>query len=175
MYLIFRSKDEWSWAGNENWIRRQENLLSIEGRVTAMALSNCGFFEILGILGTKLVFYTDSSFCSGDVMRFTRLHNEPLVCRRAREAGLSMKCTCVFCKVPTLIGLCFLVPLVELRSTQMIAWFEVSGTNPFKKVPMSPDRRICHAVSHEPGWVQTRRTGMWREAQPRGARINYPL
>lgn len=56
MYLIFRSKDEWSWAGNENWIRRKENLLSIVGRVTAMALSNRGCFEIRGILGTKLVF-----------------------------------------------------------------------------------------------------------------------
>lgn len=56
MCLIFRSKDEWSWAGNESWIRRKENLLSIVGRVTAMALSNCGLFEILGTLGTKLVF-----------------------------------------------------------------------------------------------------------------------
>lgn len=56
MYLIFRSKDEWSWAGDENWIRRKENLLSIVGRVTAMALSSHGCFEIRGILGTKLVF-----------------------------------------------------------------------------------------------------------------------
>lgn len=56
MYLIFRSKDEWSCAGNENWIRRKQNLLSIVGRVTATALSNRGFFETLGILGTKLFF-----------------------------------------------------------------------------------------------------------------------
>lgn len=27
MYLIFRSKDEWSWARNETWIRRKGNLL----------------------------------------------------------------------------------------------------------------------------------------------------
>lgn len=52
-----------------------------------MASSNCGLFEILVILGTKLVFYTDSSFCCGDVMRFMRLHNEPLVCRRAGRLG----------------------------------------------------------------------------------------
>lgn len=61
-------------------------MLSIEGRVTAMASSDCGLFEILGILGTKLVFHTDGSFCCGDVMRFTRPHNEPLVCRRAGRA-----------------------------------------------------------------------------------------
>lgn len=105
MYLIFRSKDEWSWAGNETWIRRK-------GRVTAMASSNCGLFEILVILGTKLVFYRDSSLCRGDVMRFTRLHKEPLV-RGHREAGPSTGCTCMVCNVPTLAGLWFLVPLVE--------------------------------------------------------------
>lgn len=61
--------------------------LSTEGRVTAMASSNCRLFEILVILATKLVFFTDSSFCCGDVMRFMRLHNEPLVCRRAGRLG----------------------------------------------------------------------------------------
>lgn len=67
-----------------------------------MALSNCGLFEIPRYPGNQIGFYTDSSFCCGDVMRFTRLHNELLVCRRAREAGLSVKHTCVFCKVPHL-------------------------------------------------------------------------
>lgn len=172
MYLIFRSKDEWSWAGNENWVRRKENLLSIVGRVTTTALSNCGLFEILGILGTKLFFYTDSSFCSGDVMRFTRLHNDLLVCRWAWEAGMSMKHTCVFCTVPTLTGLCFLVPLVELPSAQMIAWFEVPGIDPFKKVLMSPDRHIFHAVSHRT-WLGADHEN--RETQLREVRINYPL
>lgn len=81
-----------------------------------MASSNCGLFEIFLILGTKLVFYRDSSFCCGDVMRLARLHNEPLVCRR-REPGPS---TCVFCKVPTLIGLWFLVPLVEPPSARWL-------------------------------------------------------
>lgn len=175
MYLIFRSKDEWSWAGDENWIKRKENLLSIVGRVTAMALSNCGLFEIVGILGTKLVFI---QIAASVVVMSWDLQGCTMSClfAGAREKlGLSMKRTCVFCKVPTLIGLCFLVPLVGLRSMRMIARFEVAGTNPFKKVLMSPNRHIFHAVSHEPGWVQTMRTGTEREAQPREARINYPL
>lgn len=117
MDLIFRSKDEWSWAGNETWIRRRGNLLSIEGRVTAMASSNCGLFEILGILGTKLVFHTGSSFCCGDVMRFTRLHNEALVRRQGRrEHGAHLG----IWDIPTLTGLWFLVPLVEPPSARWL-------------------------------------------------------
>ena len=127
-------------------------------------------FEQLQVLwhprcpGNRAGFYRDSSFCCGDVRRFTRLHNELLVCRRTGEAGLSLKSTCVFCKVPTSTGLCFLVPLVELQSAQMIAWVEVAGTDPFKKALMSLDRHIFHAVCHEPGWVRTMRTGTERGA-----------
>lgn len=172
---MFRSKDEWSWAGNKNWIRRKEK------PVEYCRKGHSNVFEQLWVIwnprypGNQIGSYTDCSFCCGDVMRFTRLHNELLVHRRAREAGLSVKSTCVFGKVPTLIGLCFLVPLVELQSARMIAWFEVAGTDPFKKVLMSLDRHIFHAVSHQPGWVQTMRTGMEGEAQPREAGINYPL
>lgn len=56
-----------------------------------------------------------------------------------------------------------------------IAWFEVAGTGPCGKVPLSPHRHILHAVSPEPGWVQPTGTGMESEVQPRGARINCPL
>lgn len=144
------------------------------GRVTAMALSHCGWFEILGILGTEWVFYADNHpFSCGDVMRFTRLHSEPLVCRRAQEAGLSVKCTCLFWNVPTWVGLCLLVPLVELWFVRMISWSEVAGTAPFKKVLMSTHSHIFRAVSQT--WLGADHENRDRERCSEGREDQLPF
>lgn len=80
-------------------MRRKENLLSIAGRVRAMALSGRRRFAALTILGTKLFFL--QSAASLQVMSWEC----PSPTRICLQAGLSPEYTCAFHKVPTRITL----------------------------------------------------------------------
>lgn len=144
------------------------------GRVTAMALSHCGWFEILGILGTEWVFYADNHpFSCGDVMRFTRLHSDRLFAGVHRRLGWAWSAPACFGMSPPGLGCVF---WFHLLSCDLWGWF-----HDLRLLAQLPSRRCwclpivtSSALSHKPGWVQTMRTGTERGAAREG-RINYPL
>lgn len=128
-------------------MRRKENLLSIAGRVTAMALSgHRRFAALLTSLGTKLFFSTERSFAAGDVMGLPKPSQQGAVCL---QAGLSQELTCVhFIRFPP--------------GSHCVSWFHPSmnindcvlwgpGMNPSEKMLTYLSTCIFHAVSHKPG------------------------
>lgn len=125
MYLIFRSKDEWSWAGNETWIRRKGNLHKHWRKGHGNGFKQLWVIWNLSYPGNQI------GFLHGQQLLLWWCHEiyeaaQWAPCLQAqREAGPSAGRTCVFCRVPTLTGLWFLVPLVDPPSARWLPDWKV--------------------------------------------------